>query len=111
MQIKIQVIIESQTEQGKSQVVEEIACLERNELLPQTLGLKLSEAKEIVASIQRVVTTQQVTEYVEQHQHCAKCGSAYAHKDKHHIILRTLFGKLALNSPRFFTCRCQQSKT
>jgi len=61
MKIKIQLIIES-TSQDQAQVVEEITLLERTTLEPETLGLNLAEAKEIVAGIQKVVTTEQVKE-------------------------------------------------
>ena len=89
MLIKIQVIIE--TENGQP-LVEEIASLSRAELKPETLGLSLTEAKEIVASIQKTVATQQVTEHLEKHRHCQECGLKYLQKGAHPLIFRTLFG-------------------
>lgn len=113
MKIKIQLIIESTSQEkaDQPQVVEEITLLERDTLLPETLGLNLAEAKEIVAGIQNVLTTEQVKEYVEQHRHCPECGVEYLHKDQPKIVYRTLFGKLTLKSPRFFKCNCQPSKS
>jgi hypothetical protein len=46
MKIKVQVIIEG--EEGESALVEEVACLERNDLAPETLGLSLAEAKALI---------------------------------------------------------------
>jgi len=66
MLIKIQVI--SETENGQL-LVEEIASLSRAELRPETLGLSLTEAKEIVAGIQKTVATQQVPEHIEKQRH------------------------------------------
>src|SRR6476620_2999810 len=88
MKIKIQVIIEptSQDQEDQPQVVEEITLLERDTLLPETLGLNLAEAKEIMAGIQNVLTTEQVKEYVEQHRHCPECGIEYLHKDQPKIV-------------------------
>jgi hypothetical protein len=62
LKIKIQVIIESTSQEQADQpkVVEEITLLERDTLLPETLGLNLAEAKEILAGIQNVLATEQV---------------------------------------------------
>lgn len=111
MQIRIQVVIETENEQGQPQRVEEIAVLERHQLLPQTLGLRLAEAKQILASLQKVLTTQQIEEYVAQPRCCPDCGEEYLHKDKQSLIFRTLFGKLELSSPRLLSCQCQVPKT
>jgi len=64
MKIKIQLIIEStsQDQAEQPQVIEEIMLLERSVLVPETLGLNLAEAKEIMTGIQKVVTTEQVKE-------------------------------------------------
>jgi len=35
----------------------------------------------------------------------------YLHKDQPKIVYRTLFGKLKLKSPRFFSCKCQPAKS
>jgi|GEM_PF-107841 len=107
MLIKIQVVIETCGEGGLTQMVEEIASLSRAELTPETLGLNLTEAKEIVAGIQKTVAIQQVAEHLEQHRHCQECGSKYLQKGGHPLVFRTLFGKLRLNSPRLFKCGCQ----
>ena len=46
MKVKIQVIIE--TDDGRVQDMEEVACLKRGILPPEELGLNLAEAKEIL---------------------------------------------------------------
>jgi hypothetical protein len=99
MRIRVQVIIESDQEATPPHV-EEIACFERSSLSPETLGLRLSEAKQMLASVQ------QVEEYVEQRRQCPHCQQSLACKGHHQIGLRTLFGKLTLSSPRLYTCSC-----
>ncbi|MFL5628389.1 MAG: hypothetical protein ACJ788_22645 [Ktedonobacteraceae bacterium] len=65
MRIRVQVILESDQETVPLHV-EEVASFERGPLSPETLGLRLDEAKRMLAGVQQVMTTQQVEEYVEQ---------------------------------------------
>ena len=50
MKIKVQLIVEY--EDDEEPVVEEIGCLCRGDLLPETLGLTLQEGKDLLAKIQ-----------------------------------------------------------
>ena len=52
------------------------------------------------------MVTYQTTGYVTQQIPCPKCGKIQSRKGKHQIVLRTLFGKLRLDSPRFYHCGC-----
>jgi hypothetical protein len=49
VKVKIQVIIES--DDGRVQNVEEVACLKHGILMPEELGLNLAEAKEILQGV------------------------------------------------------------
>src|SRR5258708_27649278 len=104
MKLKLQVIIE--TESGQTEVVYEVTKLERRSLRPETLGLTLSEAKELLREVQRAMVTHQTIGYVTQQIPCSKCGKIQSRKGKHQIVLRTLFGKLRLDSPRLYHCGC-----
>ena len=106
MRIRIQVIIEADQDAAPA-CVEEVACFERGLLSPETLGLRLDEAKQMLAGVQQVMAAQQVEEYVEQQHRCSHCQQPLACKGRHKIGLRTLFGKLTLPSPRLYTCSCQ----
>lgn len=108
MKIRIQVTIESDVSDGG--VVDEIACLERGALGPETLGLTLAEARELLAGVQQVMVREQVAEYVEQQRTCAQCGHRRGCKHNRHLVYRTLFGKLKLLSPRLYTCACQSQE-
>ena len=107
MKIKIQVIIES--DDGRVQDVEEVACLKRGTLTPEELGLNLAEAKEILQGVQRSMTAQQISDYTAQRINCPFCGQKRALKGHHKIVLRTVFGKLTLSSVRLHQCHCQPS--
>jgi cell shape-determining protein MreC len=55
MRIRIQVLIEADQE-AVSPHIEEVACFERGPLSPETLGLRLDEAKQMLARVQQVMT-------------------------------------------------------
>lgn len=59
MRIRVQVIIEADQESAIPLYIEEVACLERGSLSPETLGLRLDEAKQLLAGVQQIITTQQ----------------------------------------------------
>jgi len=105
MKITVQLIIEPDNDTPA--VVTEVACLQRADLTPETLGLTLAEAKELLARVQETMVTQQATTYVSQQRACAQCGVNRSCKGHHQIVVRTLFGKLQLASPRLHTCTCQ----
>lgn len=109
MRIRVQVLIESDQEAAPLHV-EEVACFERDHLSPETLGLRLDEAKQMLASVQQMITAQQIEDYVEKQRQCPHCGQFLARKGHHQISVRTLFGKLTLSSPRLYICPCQSHK-
>jgi hypothetical protein len=106
MRIRVQVLIESGEEALRLRT-EEAACFERDQLSKDSLGLRLEEAKQVLAGIQQAMTESQVEEYVEQQRQCRHCQQPLACKGHHQISVRTLFGKLTLSSPRLYTCSCQ----
>lgn len=110
MRIRVQVLIESDQEAPPLRV-EEVACFERDQLSPETLGLRLSEAKQMLASVQQAMTESQVGEYVEQQRQCLHCQQILVCKGHHQIGVRTLFGKLTLSSPRLYTCSCSLTRS
>src|SRR5712692_880978 len=111
MKITIQVMIEDDAmpQAAKAGVI----SIERSveDLRPETLGLKLDEAKEILAEIQTVLVTAQATRFQERHSSCPDCRTPYQKNGTHQLTFRTLFGTIKLASQRFYTCSCQQAKT
>jgi len=101
--IRVQVTIEHE----HTQTIEPIVCLQRDGLHPETLGLTLAEAQDLLANLQSLIVSHQVIDYIEQQSHCPDCGAERPRKDHRQISYRTVFGKLKLDSPRFYTCDCQ----
>src|SRR5690349_15697263 len=109
MKMRVQVVIESAG--GESTDVQEIACIQREELRPDTVGLTLAEAKTVLERVQQRLVEQQAAEYLQTQSCCPHGGTKRYHKGAHTVTLRTLFGKLRLKSPRVYHCPCQPSPT
>lgn len=107
MKVKVHVCIEHDGVDEPLPLVTEVACLERSELDPASLGLTLAEGKALLAAVQQTLVTAQVAAHVEEHRHCPQCGSQYQLKGRHTLTMRTVFGKLKLPSPRYYGCPCQ----
>jgi hypothetical protein len=105
MKVRIQVVIESDNHDAP--ITDEVACIERGDLTPETLGLTLNEAKDLLANVQADIVKEQTTEYVEQQRKCPFCGKERGDKAHHDIVFRSLFGKMEISSPRLYTCSCQ----
>ena len=104
MKIQVQIVIEN--EQLDDPIVEQIGCLFRENLLPETLGLTLEEGKEILASIQHQMVKHQAHDYIDSQRICRDCGKRRSNKGKHQLVWRSLFGKYEIESPRLYTCDC-----
>src|SRR5450432_497130 len=111
MKMTLQVVIEDE-DHYMSPIIKEIFSLERNngDLRPETLGLKLDEAKEILAEVQTMMVTTQATRFQQQQSSCPDCGKPYPKNGTHQLTCRTLFGTMKLLSQRFSTCSCHQAK-
>jgi hypothetical protein len=109
MKVTIQLVIES--ESGAPPVVQEVAQIERAALHPDTVGLHLDEAKDMLQHIQRAMVEHQVAAYLAQQDVCPDCGQQRHRKGAHSIVLRTVFGTLRLPSPRLVHCPCQPQRT
>jgi hypothetical protein len=106
MKLRLQLLIESDT--GEMVTTEEVTQLERHSLQLQDVGLTLADAKQILASLQRVLVQEQVAEFVKQQSRCADCDRPLTQKGQHQIVFRTVFGTVRLPSPRLYSCSCQQ---
>jgi len=109
VRIRVQVVIDPDDDSPPA--VHEVAQLERSGLQIDTLGLQLTEAKNLLQKVQTVVIDEQVHTCLAQQVPCPACGCARRHKDADTIVLRTLFGTLHLRSPRWHHCSCQPQTT
>jgi hypothetical protein len=105
--MKITVQITIQSDEGQGAVFQQVACLERGALRPDTLGLSLAEARSILAGVEQTMAEGQAAEFVAQAQWCPRCGRRRACKGHHAIVFRTPFGKLGLDSPQLYRCPCE----
>ena len=105
MRMGIQVVIES--DDHDTPITDEVACIQREDLAPETLGLTLDEAKDLLANVQANMVKEQAAEYIEQQRRCPLCGKVRGQKGQKDIVFRSLFGKMEIPSPRLYTCSCQ----
>jgi len=86
----------------------EVACLERDEQAGLAdLGLRLVEAKQLLAAIQAEIVPAQVTVASEHRYACAGCGRQLASKGYYTATFRSLFGDVPMRVRRLLTCPCQ----
>ena len=81
--------------------------MQRGALAPETLGLQLEEAKDLLSTVQDTLVEHQVAAALASAASCPDCGIPHRHKDSRPIVIRTLFGTLRLGSPRLWRCPCQ----
>jgi hypothetical protein len=105
---KIQVVIIG--EDGREET-RELACLERTDLKPETLGLTLAEGKMILKGLQQIVVERQVSSSLLPKRACPDCGQPRHSKGNHTLSLRTVFGQLSVRSARLHQCTCQPHQT
>jgi hypothetical protein len=108
MKIKVQVV--TITDDGQ-ETTRDIACVERQDLTPETLGLSLAEGKAVLQALQEVVVAWQMQAYLQQQRLCPHCGKARRSKGVHHTVFCTVFGTLPVDSPRLYQCPCQPHTT
>ena len=76
MEIKVQISVSSQA--GQSEVIQQVARLERGALRPDTLGLSLAEARSILAGLEQALVEQQTAELLAQAQRCPPAAAGRA---------------------------------
>jgi hypothetical protein len=108
MKYAIQVVIT--TDEGQTET-QDIACVEREDVTPTTLGLTLAEGKAMLKALQAVVVEQQLTAYLETQRPCGYCGRLQRSKGYHTTQVRTVFGTISVQSPRLYRCPCQPHPT
>jgi len=108
MKFKVQVVT---LRDDGDESVREVACVERDDLTPASLGLSIPDSKTILQAIQEVVVEWQMHAYLDAQRYCPDCGKLRHSKGSHHTVFRTVFGDLPVESPRFTHCPCQAHAT
>ena len=111
--MKVSVLVTIQSDDDATTVVHEVFTLGRGPLAPDTLGLHIDEAKDLLSAIQDKMVSEQVKAAITEQVACPACGRPRRHKDARDIVVRSLFGTLRLPSPRWWHCQCspQESRT
>jgi hypothetical protein len=85
----------------------EVARLERDEQAGLAdLGLRLAEAKQLLAAIQAQIVPAQVTVAGEHRRICVACEGELASKGHYTATFRSLFGDVPIRVRRLLTCAC-----
>ena len=84
-----------------------LAVVERRDRSLSELGLTLAESRALLAEVQSTLVSQQVAGWICGETDCRRCGSALCRKESRSIVLRTVFGKVTVKSPRLWSCTCQ----
>ena len=74
------------------------------------LCLTLAEGRDLLAEAQLALVSQQIGGWMTGQTHCRQCGSALSHKDTRPIVLRTVFVKVEVSSPRLWGCGCRTKR-
>jgi hypothetical protein len=75
----------------------------------EQLGLSLAEGRELLVAAQSVIISSQASIWIATQDYCHHCYTPLRRKDGRSIVMRTVFGKVAINSPRFWSCDCEQT--
>ncbi|MGU7771741.1 hypothetical protein ACV229_16415 [Burkholderia sp. MR1-5-21] len=100
----MRLIIEARLVDCESDPVDEgdgvLAVIERPDLSLTELGLTLAEGRTLLAKVQTELISKQVQRWLAGQTHCESCGAALSHKDSRSTVLRTVYRKVAVKSPR-----------
>ena len=106
-------IIEARLAGGDSDTVNDgdgvLAVVERREYSLNQLGLTLAERRSLLAKVQAELISKQVQWWLLGQAHCRLCGAPLHHKDSRSTVLRTVYGKVIVKSPRLWSCTCEQT--
>jgi|SRR6266545_3177986 len=109
MHVKLQLVL--CTDDDREETVTDIVTLRKDSKRIEHLGLTLSEAKQLLKTIQQRLPQQQVDAFLALQAHCQTCGAMLKVKGYHTRLFRTLFGTFKCRSPRLLHCPCRRRKT
>lgn len=109
MKVRVQMVVV--TEERLPGETLELAVLERDRLAAANLGMSLDEGKAILKAIQEILVKEQIAAHLRQQRPCPQCARNRDSKGSHPITLRSVFGAIAVASPRLHSCACQEAAT
>jgi hypothetical protein len=106
----MRLIIEARLADADNDTVEEgdgvLAVIDRPDCCHAELGLTLAEGRSLLAKVQAELISKQVQLWLSGRTDCRSCGTALSHKDTRSTVLRTVYGKVMVKSPRLWSCAC-----
>jgi hypothetical protein len=109
MRVKLQLVLCS--DDGREETVTDLVTLKKDSQRIEHLGLTLTEAKQLLTTLQKRLLHHQVEAFLDGCSTCLDCGTPLQAKGYHTRSFRTLLGTFKLASPRLFHCRCRRRKT
>jgi hypothetical protein len=104
MQFRIEVIVIAD---DGTECRQEVVTLTRTEVKLETIGLTLTESKQVLQQLQQTVIEQQVDAYLDEQRACPACGKRRPLKESDTAPFRTPFGRVEVRNPRWEQCACQ----
>lgn len=106
----MRLIIEARIDETQAGVPPEpamtLAVIERRESDLGDLGMSLAEGRSLLAEAQSALVSRRARAWMSEHTKCKRCGISLPHKDTRFVVLRTVFGKVKIASPRLWSCSC-----
>src|SRR5919198_3456473 len=109
MRVKLQLVMCN--DQGDEETVTDVITLNKHHQRIEHLGLTLTEAKQLLSTLQRHLLQQQVDTFLDPCSTCPDCGVLLKVKAHASKSFRTLFGTFTFYSPRLEHCDCKRRKT
>lgn len=103
MDIEIKVTI---TASDGTRHTEKIGALTKGTDVIGEIGLSIDESKALLQRLQQEIVSAQCAAYCAPRSLCGCCGRRLRGKARGHIRYRTVFGDIAVESPRFYHCQC-----
>ncbi|MEZ5823191.1 MAG: hypothetical protein R3C97_00095 [Geminicoccaceae bacterium] len=85
---------------------EKIAKLRKSADTIGAIGLSLGEGKELLLKLQQEIVSAQCASYCVSRACCPCCGRKLRGKARGQVRYRTVFGDVAVSSPRLYRCKC-----
>ena len=105
--MRVRVLLQISDDDGAAGAIEEVAVFEKVTERLENVGLSIAESKALLAAIQRKLVETQAGEWLRRHRCCEACGRRLRVKGAYPALFRTLYGDVALRSPRLHRCPCR----
>jgi hypothetical protein len=105
--MRVSILLRITAADGTAGEVEEVTAFGKATERVEDVGLSLAEGKTLLAAVQHRVVQAQAAAWTARHRHCGACSARRRSKGSYPVVFRTLYGDVALRSPRLHRCHCQ----